>query len=222
MNERVRAVLDRLNASTARLKDIQAEDGVRNGDHVSAPLPERNTMSGTFEYVCRHCGFAESEHLLMAQQCPEYPHLTFDPISSYRDEEKEEDNPGLRELMTRPSPWDVPKVFVTPMGTPIYKHTCGTSEYDGECLGCGQIDCPEGEPLHYHHDGCPVCDYLPSSDASTTPEPERPAARCVWTSGWQVEPWSGTCGAYASYRPLGGWAYCPYCGQPLVVEAPHE
>ncbi len=27
----------------------------------------------------------------------------------------------------------------------------------GECLECGARDCPEGEPLHYHHDGCPAC-----------------------------------------------------------------
>ena len=44
MIHRVRAVLDRLNASTAQLKHIRAEEAVRNGDHVSAPLPERNGM----------------------------------------------------------------------------------------------------------------------------------------------------------------------------------
>ena len=26
-----------------------------------------------------------------------------------------------------------------------------------ECLSCGERDCPESEPLHYHHDGCPLC-----------------------------------------------------------------
>jgi len=26
-----------------------------------------------------------------------------------------------------------------------------------ECLDCGVHDCPHGEPLHYHHDGCPAC-----------------------------------------------------------------
>jgi hypothetical protein len=25
-----------------------------------------------------------------------------------------------------------------------------------ECLLCGLRDCPHGEPLHYHHDGCPA------------------------------------------------------------------
>lgn len=26
------------------------------------------------------------------------------------------------------------------------------------CLMHGAQDCPKGEPLHYHHDGCPACD----------------------------------------------------------------
>lgn len=29
---------------------------------------------------------------------------------------------------------------------------------DLECEVCGAKDCPMGEPLHYHHDGCPSCD----------------------------------------------------------------
>jgi len=28
---------------------------------------------------------------------------------------------------------------------------------DPECFACGVRDCPDGEPLHYHHDGYPVC-----------------------------------------------------------------
>ncbi len=28
-----------------------------------------------------------------------------------------------------------------------------------ECLACGEMDCPHGEPLHYHHDGCPACTF---------------------------------------------------------------
>jgi len=31
------------------------------------------------------------------------------------------------------------------------------SDY-GECIVCGSIVCPHGEPLHFHHDGCPACD----------------------------------------------------------------
>jgi hypothetical protein len=27
-----------------------------------------------------------------------------------------------------------------------------------ECTVCGERDCPHGEPLHYHHDGCPACE----------------------------------------------------------------
>lgn len=26
-----------------------------------------------------------------------------------------------------------------------------------ECIVCGEIACPHGEPLHFHHDGCPAC-----------------------------------------------------------------
>jgi hypothetical protein len=26
-----------------------------------------------------------------------------------------------------------------------------------ECPVCAMIDCPHGEPMHYHHDGCPAC-----------------------------------------------------------------
>lgn len=28
---------------------------------------------------------------------------------------------------------------------------------DYECHTCGEIICPYGEPLHFHHDGCPAC-----------------------------------------------------------------
>ncbi len=28
---------------------------------------------------------------------------------------------------------------------------------NGECIVCGTRDCPHGEALHYHHDGCPAC-----------------------------------------------------------------
>lgn len=41
-----------------------------------------------------------------------------------------------------------------------HPHTCtdgNNSGGDGECLACGERDCPSGEPLHYHHDGCPEC-----------------------------------------------------------------
>ena len=39
-------------------------------------------------------------------------------------------------------------------------HTCNSSLDDGECMACGVRDCPHGEPLHYHHDGCPACTAL--------------------------------------------------------------
>lgn len=28
---------------------------------------------------------------------------------------------------------------------------------DPECLTCGVLSCPFGEPMHFHHDGCPAC-----------------------------------------------------------------
>lgn len=28
---------------------------------------------------------------------------------------------------------------------------------DPECMVCAVRDCPDQEPLHYHHDGCPCC-----------------------------------------------------------------
>jgi hypothetical protein len=28
---------------------------------------------------------------------------------------------------------------------------------DGECLTCGEIICPHGGTMHFHHDGCPSC-----------------------------------------------------------------
>ncbi len=30
---------------------------------------------------------------------------------------------------------------------------------NSECIECGERDCPHGEPLHYHHDGCPACSF---------------------------------------------------------------
>jgi hypothetical protein len=28
---------------------------------------------------------------------------------------------------------------------------------DAECMECAKIVCPHGEPMHFHHDGCPAC-----------------------------------------------------------------
>lgn len=30
---------------------------------------------------------------------------------------------------------------------------------DMECIFCSALICPYGEPLHFHHDGCPICSY---------------------------------------------------------------
>jgi len=32
-------------------------------------------------------------------------------------------------------------------------NTCAVEE----CMICSVRDCPDNEPLHYHHDGCPAC-----------------------------------------------------------------
>lgn len=38
--------------------------------------------------------------------------------------------------------------------TDVLLNTCTQDE----CIVCGIIICPHGEPLHFHHDGCPACD----------------------------------------------------------------
>ena len=35
---------------------------------------------------------------------------------------------------------------------PVHPVACEASE----CLECSVRDCPRGEPMHYHHDGCPA------------------------------------------------------------------
>lgn len=50
-------------------------------------------------------------------------------------------------------------------GDPNAPCICEPSHVDGppencpanECCICAVIHCPHGEPLHYHHDGCPAC-----------------------------------------------------------------
>ena len=37
-------------------------------------------------------------------------------------------------------------------------HPATTDCVDPECSWCAERDCPFSEPLHYHHDGCPMCD----------------------------------------------------------------
>lgn len=41
---------------------------------------------------------------------------------------------------------------------------------DQECMVCGVRDCPHGEPLHYHHDGCPACYFSPPSEGALSEE----------------------------------------------------
>lgn len=49
---------------------------------------------------------------------------------------------------------------VLPIGP--HHHLVATC-HDGECLTCGAAMCPDHEPMHFHHDGCPAtsCDGFP-------------------------------------------------------------
>lgn len=40
---------------------------------------------------------------------------------------------------------------------------CNTDKDDGECMQCAQKVCIHGDPLHWHHDGCPSC-YIHESE----------------------------------------------------------
>lgn len=55
----------------------------------------------------------------------------------------------MQDAFSRGDAGEVEKLFQECMSRP---------ESDGECIVCGSIICPYGEPLHYHHDGCPACD----------------------------------------------------------------
>lgn len=35
---------------------------------------------------------------------------------------------------------------------------------EDECMACAMRDCPDHEPLHYHHDGCPICAFREERD----------------------------------------------------------
>jgi hypothetical protein len=37
------------------------------------------------------------------------------------------------------------------------KHETWLDSAEVECVFCGADYCPYGEPLHWHHDGCPAC-----------------------------------------------------------------
>lgn len=48
-----------------------------------------------------------------------------------------------------------------------------------ECVICAERECPHGEPLHYHHDGCPACETEASEIYPHDPE----ASALVWAAG---------------------------------------
>jgi len=44
---------------------------------------------------------------------------------------------------------------------------------DPECHECGEAVCPHGEPLHFHHDGCPACDCPQPSLSTEAPNEQK-------------------------------------------------
>lgn len=41
---------------------------------------------------------------------------------------------------------------------------------DMECMICSVRDCPQNDPMHYHHDGCPSCEASRQNDVSIEPD----------------------------------------------------
>jgi hypothetical protein len=37
----------------------------------------------------------------------------------------------------------------------------------GECGTCGRLVCPSGDPMHFHHDGCPTCAEIEDGNRAT-------------------------------------------------------
>jgi hypothetical protein len=58
-------------------------------------------------------------------------------------------------------------MFIDELRAMVATHPPTDQCQDMECLVCGVRDCPDGEPLHYHHDGCPACWTPPNENAST-------------------------------------------------------
>lgn len=52
----------------------------------------------------------------------------------------------------------------------VYEHTCSPDGNMVDCDACGVRDCPWGEPMHYHHDGCPSCDVGGGAEPTTFPQ----------------------------------------------------
>lgn len=64
MVDQIEAAIKRLNESTQNLENVKAVDGVRNGDHYSAPLPEVKA----YHKPCTRCRAAEGMWKLRAGQ----------------------------------------------------------------------------------------------------------------------------------------------------------
>lgn len=68
-----------------------------------------------------------------------------------------------------------------------YDPTDRASCQDDECLVCGLRDCPHGEPLHYHHDGCPACWLDPTPLDAAARRQILTDAIFAWS---RLEPWA--------------------------------
>lgn len=62
-------------------------------------------------------------------------------------------------MATKEAEMEVARAFIQALVSADHEPCTGTTETcpEAECLDCGARDCPHGEPLHYHHDGCPAC-----------------------------------------------------------------
>lgn len=65
----------------------------------------------------------------------------------------------LTDVGYRPKEWGPVGFLIVPNTDMDVRLMCtgdtATCE-DMECLDCGERECPQGEPLHFHHDGCPA------------------------------------------------------------------
>lgn len=74
----------------------------------------------------------------------------------YNEVEYWRDHLGMCEQCNHPSREEDPSEEEDDNIPSLHPHTDACP--DMECTICSERDCPRGEPLHYHHDGCPVCD----------------------------------------------------------------
>lgn len=47
--------------------------------------------------------------------------------------------------------------YILASNTRFVTQACAPPCAEEDCFGCSAAECPHGEPLHRHHDGCPAC-----------------------------------------------------------------